>query len=337
MAKSRVKAKSIADLSDKIKKGELLPVYLLFGDDSFGIDSTMKALEETASKYIESEFDKETIHGEEKSLAEILDFASAFPFGGGKKLIIVKDFEKIKDKKNLTSYVNSPSDFTILLLINNGSISNIETEPFKSLRDKDYLFEARELRGRGFITWLIDYAGSMKKSLSEDNAQLMIDIVGEDKSLLKGQLDKIFIFIGDEKEITLDAIKSLSTVLKEYTIFDLQNALGKKNKKDVFNIAGSLLEKGTEPTFIIYMLTKYFSGLSKIDELKKSKIPDRDAAKFVGTHPYYYKDYISARSLYSDDDLYNAAKALLKADVSIKTTTIDKKAVIGLMLAEILN
>jgi DNA polymerase III delta subunit len=84
------------------------------------------------------------------------------------------------------------------------------------------------------------------------------------------------------------------------------------------------------------MLTKYFSGLSRINEMKE-KIPDAQAARIVGTHPFYYKNYILARQKYSDKDLYRALNALLKTDIQQKTTSADPKSLFTILITEILN
>ena len=59
---------------------------------------------------------------------------------------------------------------------------------------------------------------------------MLTDISGENRNTLEAQLEKIFLYIGDSKEITIESIRGLSTSLKQYTIFDLQNAIGKKSK-----------------------------------------------------------------------------------------------------------
>jgi DNA polymerase III subunit delta len=173
--------------------------------------------------------------------------------------------------------------------------------------------------------------------LANENAQLLVDIVGESRSLIEDQLEKILIFLGDEKEITLQSIQALSTALKQYTIFDLQNALANKDKKNSLKIAFNLLEKGAEPTYIIHMLTRYFTGLSRIKELNQLKMSDQEAARIVGTHPYYYKDHKKAREKYSDRELFNAVKSLLKADFSVKSTSTDNKSIIVQLIGEILQ
>ena len=337
MAKNRPGIPTILEISKKINKNNLLPVYYFFGEDSFSLNIGLKAVERAVDPFISSDFDKETFYGENKTLSEVLDFASAFPFGSEKKLIIFKEFEKVKDKKNLSSYLKSPPEFTVMVLIHNSSITGFKSEPFPSLIEKNYLFSAKELKGDHLLNWIINYCEEAGKYLSKENAGVLVDIVGEDRNLIESQLEKIFTFIGEKKEISINDITSLSTELKEYNIFDLQNAVGKKDKALAVKTAYKLLEQGKEPTFIIYMLTRYFTGISRINELREKKIPENVAAGIVGTHPYYYKNYLSARMIYSERDLYRASEALLRADLLIKTTSTDYKSVIALLLAEILD
>jgi len=46
---------------------------------------------------------------------------------------------------------------------------------------------------------------------------------------------------------------------------------------------------------------------------------------------------VKARILYSDEKLVEVFRALLKADVTVKTTSSDDKTVIVLLIAEILQ
>ena len=76
---------------------------------------------------------------------------------------------------------------------------------------------------------------------------------------------------------------------------------------------------------------------SFINELQTKNIPVQEAARIVGTHHFYYPNYVKARTLYSDEKLVEVFRALLKADISIKTTTADNKTIITLLIAEILQ
>jgi DNA polymerase-3 subunit delta len=154
--------------------------------------------------------------------------------------------------------------------------------------------------------------------------------------MLEDQLEKIFIYLEPNKEIDYTTIKALSASLKENTIFDLNDSLGRKNKVQSVKVLYNLLEKGTDPSFIITMLTKYFTGLSRVNEMNQ-KIPDAVAARIVGTHPFYYKNFQSARKIFSDKDLFRSVSALLNADILLKTTTIDPKSIFTVLITDILK
>ena len=333
---AKTKAPSILDIFPSINKGNLQPIYYFFGEDYYLLQATVKAVEVAAAHFITSEFDKETFFGDSNNLGEVLDFASSFPFGSEKKLIIVKQFEKIKDKNLLTRYAESPVEFTILVLVHDGLISNLNSEPYKTLSKNNFIFEAKELKGKNLIKWLVNFVIEKGKSISEENASLLVDISGDNRSMLENQLEKIFTFMNKENEITFKHIRELTIRLKKYSIFDLQNAIGKKDKGKAISIAFNLLDNGVEPVFIIAMLTRYFTGVARISELTKMNMPIPQAARIVGTHQFYYKDYQNARKIYPDKDIANSFRALLKADLSVKTTSADSKNIITILISEML-
>ncbi len=337
MAKSKSKAPSILNVSKHITSGKILPVYYLYGEDTFSLDKTVKDLEKAIEPYLTSDFDKEIIYAEDKNLSDILSIASSFPFGSEKKFILVKEFEKIQNKKTLVSYINSPAGFTYLVMVHNGSISSLSSEPYKTLLEHNFIYHAVELKGNNLIEWIIQFTGENGKYISQDTASVFVDMVGENRQLIETQLEKMFIYLGDKKEIDIKSVQSLSTKFKENTIFDLQDALAVKNRQSSFKIAYNLLENGAEPVFIIHMLTRFFTGILRVNELKASNTPDPQAARIVGTHPFYLKKFYNARKIYSDRELINISRALLNADITVKTTSVKNKNIITGLLTEILN
>lgn len=332
-----IKAPSILDALKDIKKGRLLPLYYLFGEDTYNLAFTLKSIQEKAESNLSSDFDKEIFYGDDITVNQVLDLASTFPFGSGKKLIAIRNADKIKDKKGLKDYAISPADFSILVFIHNGAITNLKSEPFNTLLANNFLFEAKELKGKHLINWLISYCESEGKSLSEENAQVLVDIVGENRNLLEMQIEKILTHEKKSNEVTIEAIQQISSSLKQNTIYDLLNAIGVKNKSKSLQIAYNLLDNGVEPVYIVATLTRYFTAVAKISELQAKKVPDNTAARTIKVHHFYYPGYVKARKLFSDKKLVEVFRALLKADVSIKTTSLGNKEIITILVAEILR
>ncbi len=334
---ANIKAPSISNLNTSLKKGNLFPIYYIFGEDSFSLDSTLLSIQEYVEPFISSEFDKETFYGDTKSLAEVLNFAAAFPFGSDKKIIIFRQFEKVRDKKPLKEYALAPPEFAVLVLVHTGTITNLSSQPYKTLLENNFIFEAKTLKGNTLVKWLIDFAELKGKNLPKENAQVLADIVGENRSLLETQLEKIILFVKDKKEISIENIREVSSSLKQFTIFDLQDAIAERDKTGSIEIAYNILDNGLDAVYIVSMLTRYFTGLSKVTELAGKNVSNQAAARIVGTHPYYYKGYVEARKLFSDEKLVEIFRALLKADISIKTTNLDGKTIIAILISEILQ
>lgn len=335
MAQNKKTAPPILDVMKQLKSGKILSLYYLFGEDTYSLNLAVKAIEEAVNPFIVSDFDKDFCYSDERNLQDVISTARAFPFGSAKKLIVFKEVEKVKDKKLLESYILSPPEFAVFVLVHNGKITNLSTSPFDLLLQNEFLYEAKELRGDYLIDWVVELTKSKGRQLSNENAAFLADISGGDRVMIENQLEKIITFLGDSDQITFNAIKEVTASLKEYSIFDLQNAVFQKDKSTSLRIAMSMLDKGEDATFIINMLTKSLIGLSQIKELNEKKISDTEASKIIGTHPFYLKNYQRARVLFTEADLMKAADALLKADVSVKTTTTDSRTIISILMAQL--
>jgi DNA polymerase-3 subunit delta len=337
MAKSKINIPSILEASKTFTKDKFLPVYFFCGTDYFSVDNAIRDLEAAISPYIGSDFDKEIIYGDDKTiLSQFLSIASSFPFGSEMKFILFKGFDKVNDVNSLTDYLKNPPPYTIIAFIYNGELQNPDKEPYKTLIKHKFIFEAKDLKGENLISWLVDFVNKNGKQLSSENARLLVEISGGNRSILDDQLEKIFIYLGSEKVIGYETILALSASLKENTIFELQDALGSKNKGQSVKILFNLLDNGTDPSFIIAMLTKYFTGISRVNEMKTT-IPDDVAARIVGTHPFYYKNFKLAREKFSDTDIFRSVNAILNADILLKTTSTDPKSLFTVLITDILK
>jgi len=335
---NKPQAESIYNLPKFLKDDTLLPIYFLFGEDSFTINNAVKAIENKIAPLVVSDFDRESLTlTKENSISQFVDLAYSFPFGDGKKLITVKGFDAVNEKKLFANYINDSAEFTFLIVTQYSKKVNPSQEPYKSLFAKGYIFEAKELKGRDLSEWLHKKAKAEKLELTTEAGQVLIEMVGENKAILEMQLKKISSYANHDEEITPELIRKLAEVTKEYSIFDLQSALGKGNKNLSISIAYNLLSTRTDMVFIISMLTKFVVTLTQILEIKNQRLTDFDAAKEVGTSYYYYKNTKQASYLLNESRLEKAAKALLNADVRLKSTSIDEKSNLTILIAEILN
>lgn len=108
------------------KKGELAPVYLLVGEESYFIDETIKRLKEAMGS--EEELEMTAFDLEEVPVDVVMDEADTIPFFSERKLIIAKNASFLKatekgkekidhDVKRLETWLSNPSDFSVTVFI----------------------------------------------------------------------------------------------------------------------------------------------------------------------------------------------------------------------------
>ncbi len=341
MAKSNLP--SVLEIKSELKSKILKPIYFLCGVDSYGIDYAISEIKKFVEPLISSDFDKETYYASNKdlNLSDIFSAARTFPFGSGKKLIIVKNAEQIKTflkDQSFIEYLKNPAEFTILICSYEGKINTLSSEPFKTLIKSEFIYESAELKGASLVKWVVQYVAEKNKKLSAENASLLIDIVGENRDLLENQIEKLVEYIGEHNEITFEAIEGLATKLKIFTNFDLFNAIDKKDKAKSLEIAYNLLDKSDLGLIgIVAMLNKHFTALLRIEELEKSQLSEFEKAKITGTGSFYYKDYLYAARSFSYKGIAKALDAIYNADVQIKSTSLDEKTILTMLIAEILS
>lgn len=108
------------------KKGELSPVYLIIGEESYFIDETVKRLKDALGN--EEEIEMSTFDLEELPVDVVIDEADTIPFFSERKLVIAKNASFLKasekgkekidhDVKRLESWLANPSDFSVTVFI----------------------------------------------------------------------------------------------------------------------------------------------------------------------------------------------------------------------------
>jgi DNA polymerase-3 subunit delta len=305
----------------------------LFGEDSFTINNAIKAIEKKIAPHVVSDFDSEQLQlSKESTVSQFIDLAYSFPFGDGKKLIIAKGFEELREFKSFVDYVKDPAEFTTLIVAQYSAKAPLNQEPYKSLFANKYIFEARELEGAELIDWMFKKAKTQKIKLTKESGELLIEMVGNNKAILEMQLNKIATFANNEEEITPEIIQKLAEITKEYTIFDLQNAIGSGNKSKALEYAFNILDSQYDFIMIIAMLTRFITTMTQV--LEFMKLPESEGKKEFGNRYYFLR---KTTFLLKEKRLENAAKALLEADIRLKTSNIDTKTNITILITEIMK
>jgi len=271
--------------------------YLLTGEEEYLKEQFVEKIKKSILNNDKNPtLDFDVFRGGEKDLARISTFLNTIPFTSKKRLVIIKDIERmrLKEKKLILKYLKSPRNSTILVL---ESSSNNPDGPLKEIFKFTKPVRCARLKERELDSWIKKEFNARGKSVSTAAAGLVREFAGSDLFLLKNEIEKIASFLGDENEVTERHIETVLGKTAHKTAFDLVKFILDDRRDKALSLADSLLVK-EKPHQILNLLAWQFRNFMKVKN------------KPAGLSP---------------EAVSRAFETILEADFSIKSGKIDAR------------
>jgi len=214
-----------------IDNHQLSNVYFIHGEDHFLSDKIIKQLLNKFTTKEGREFDLINLFAEEITSENIIEQLEMFPFLSEYKVVVVRGFEQLKDKDKtkVAEYIhNIPS--TSILIVHCQTI-DLRTKTFKAF-DKFITISAKQPAGYWEIEkWLHAELRRLRIKSSMETISLFSSKIEADYYTAYNELEKILIYIGDQKVITSKDVEICMDNNRASSIFEFQNAIGSRDKK----------------------------------------------------------------------------------------------------------
>lgn len=250
---------SIKTFLQEIDKGLTSPAYLLYADNEYMIEealsSVKKTIPETEMPFNFNVFDIDSADSI-PTVGEITDTLNTVSFFGSRRYVVVRNLQKIsaKEFKKFQSYIANPSPNSVLLMSYTGALKKEMKESTKGLKSI-----CLDIRENDLPVWIKEKIRQKGITIKDDAVEYLIGVVGDDIGLLSSEIEKLASF-GNEK-ITITDIKEIVEGSRDYSVFDLTNALREKNIEKVFRIYRTLSET-TEPYNLLGAINWQYSRMS---------------------------------------------------------------------------
>lgn len=248
----------------EVRSGTIKPVYFLMGEESYYIDRVSDFIVGSLLKPEERDFNLLTFFGPETDIDTIINAAKGFPMGAQRLLVVVKEAQGVKKLERLEYYLKSVQPSTVLIFCyKNGTIDR--RLKVASLIDKEgVLFESPKLNDRQLPPFIKGYVQRKNVGIEEEALMMLAEYVGNDLNRLASELDKLIISLSEERKvITAAMVQNQVGISKEFNIFELQDAIGRKDIAKVMLIA-KYFDSNPKVYSIqktLPMLFKYFSNV----------------------------------------------------------------------------
>lgn len=302
-----------------IKKGSISPVYLIGGDEGFFVDEVTNAIENDIIDEGERSFNMDIFYGMESDPATIVSIAKQYPMMADRRLVIIKEAQKVRDLGVLEDYIKNPVESTTLLIAMKGKNFDSRKNVFNPKKNPNIvLFNGKKIPDYKLSPWIINYCKNAGFSIDPVRAQILTDHLGNDISKLVNELSKLFINKKKGDSITAEDIETKIGISKDYTIFELQKAIGVKDFKKANQIVlyyANNLKSHPFPVMSVNLFT-YFNRLMLYYYTKDKS--DANLARALGVNPYFVGEYKTAARNYSAMKVVNIISIIREYDMKSK-------------------
>lgn len=297
---------------------ELKPVYFFHGEDSFLIEEALRAIKVKAfaGSSMES-LNSHIFYANAMDTDDLLGEAMTMPAMCPKRVIVVKGAESLKadQQKALMDYLNDPSPSTCLIFVSNASKAGTSAF-FKLLAKKGYIERVWQKYDDDMKRWIHSQVRGAGKEITAEAVVKLMQIAGKGLGEVKGELEKIILFVGEAKRINIADVESAGMDVKEENVFSLTDAIGAKDASSAFKIYTKLTTE--PPLMLLGSIARQMRILMRIKELKESGTPSARIASMLGLFPKYAAKYIESSSRFSFEELVGIFKKLSRVDLQLK-------------------
>ena len=306
------------------------PLYFFYGEETFQPKQLQDLLLDEALTAAEREFNLDIVYGAEAEARQVLALCAEYPVMAQRRVIIVRDFDKLKGNRAFKEYAQQPNPQAVVLLVCNRK-PNLSAHPYRALREEAAWSHFEPLYESDVPGWIKKHAEGQGHRIEPRAVQRLADYVGTDLRAIDSEIEKLVTFAaGREKEdpaaprrITADDVLRASGQTREFNVFELQSAIGEGRATDAQRIADRMLRQVTnaksEAIMIVSVLNAFFTKLWKLPPGPEARrLSNKDVARRVGVSPYFAREYVAARQRYGSEALARAFSALLAADYELK-------------------
>jgi len=316
-AKSAATGHTIESVVKSVKGREFSPIYFLFGEEAYYIEELSKFMEMNILQEDEREFNQTICYGSETTADLVVMTAKRYPMMSEYQVVVVKEAQMLKDFKLFESYFKQPQSSTILVLCYKG-------KPDKRIKAVQLLFqdfvcvESASLKPDRMPDWIIRYFRKRNYDIEPRAALMLSEHTGSDLVRAAMEADKLMLNAAAGYAFTSKDLEKQVGISREYNIFELQNALGRKDVYRANSIAIYISKNQKEQPIqaVIALLYGYFSKILLLHYYKGKG--ERNLSKAMGIWDSMLKDYEVAARNYSPAKLIHVMHHLRKSDLQSK-------------------
>jgi DNA polymerase-3 subunit delta len=216
------------------KKGQLLPVYLVAGEERLFRDDVVSALREASLAGGVAAFNEDRFTAGEVDVETVISAARTVPMMARRRFVLVRGAERWDAKEaesspfdRLAEYAASPVDSTCLVI----SASKIDGRRKLALaaRKQGFVVACDPLDDRALPRWIVENCAAKGHTIERDVAELLAALAGPGLSAVDDAVERLSLYVGPGAAIDEAAIAASVARVRTEDTWALVDAVGARD------------------------------------------------------------------------------------------------------------
>jgi DNA polymerase-3 subunit delta len=343
-----------------VEARKLRPAYIFVGDEVFFRKRCREAIIEHLVPPDLRDFSLFEFDLAETDLAEVLDRARTPSLMAPFQVFFVRGVKNLYGRGSnddklaaIEQYCKDPNPDAVLIFVAD-HISIPADVRRMEMTDKERYQRIRETLGQycaiielarveegEAVRWLTEFCSTQKVRIDADAARELVDALGGDMMMISNELEKLMLYVGGKKQITLGDVETMVLAAKQRSLYELTDAISAKDRVRALQMLDAILTTGEGEEAAIghlYMLAKTFRQMLVILERNVRDQRMLWAALWQGFRvpPFAADDIIrQARRYKSKRELTRAIRLVAKTDLALRSNPVSKRFVLEKLVLDL--
>lgn len=318
---------------EKAKKGEVLPVYLVGGEERLLVSRLCDAVRVATVGNGPRGLAEDAFDGRGTSAATVLTACRTLPMMAKRRLVTVRGVEQMsaQDQEALIPYLAKPEGTTVLLLV------AVQLDGRRKLaleaKKAGCLFNAEHPSEADAAHWIEREAKHRGVSMDAGAVESLTLAIGTDLGQLADAIERLALYTNNGP-VTARTVDAVVTPVREIPAFDLSAAVSRRDRPAALAAITRLLNQREDPLPIMGLLAWQIAQLAKAKEFSVRPREGKSLGQLMKMPPSKIAGTVAEANKWSLPQLHRAFRILAATDAALKGARKDREmAVVEAVLA----
>lgn len=293
---------------------EVYNVYLITGSNDSVINNTVSDI----LKQVNCDDNNKIIYNlKENTISDVIEEANTVSLFRSNKVILVysSSIDKLDDEELIMYLNNYNKDVYLIFIVEK---SDARKKIVKLINEKGISIDSDNVDKSYNKNYVVSYLKDNGYKMNSNVIECFLSRVSDNINDIRNELDKLFIYKLDDKNISLNDVKLITYDNTDNIIYEFTNALLEKDENKAISMYHSFIDSNMAIDYILASIYNSYKTLYQIKELNKNN-SIRDISKTIGKKEYYVEKILYRSMNYNDNELLDIIHTLAMIDKNYKS------------------